>query len=60
MMRKKKLYTNKSYDEPKQVFFTDGSAIICGQGGIIIIESKTPYGMNNLFFKFEDFIIALN
>jgi hypothetical protein len=60
MRKKKKLYINKGYNKQEHIAFPDGSAIIHCKNGIIIIEGQTPYGMNNLFYKFDDFNIALN
>ncbi|MBW6537790.1 MAG: hypothetical protein K0B11_22465 [Mariniphaga sp.] len=60
-MKNKKFYTNKGKKTPKHIAFPDGSAIIQdADGSMTIIEAQTPYGMNNLFYKFDDFIIALN
>lgn len=61
MNRKKKFYVFKNFDKPRHIAFTDDSAIIhLPEGSMLSIESKTPYGINNLFYKFDDFSIALN
>ena len=60
-MKKKKFYINKGQKTPKHIAFPDGGAVIqFADGSIAIIESQAPYGINNLFYKFDDFIIALN
>ena len=61
MRMKKKFYINKGLNTPKHIAFTDGSAIIhFADGSTLIIESQIPYKMNNLFYKFDDFVIVLN
>ena len=61
MKRERKLYTDKGFNTPQHIAFTDGSAVIhLEDGSMIIIEAQKPYGMNNLFYKFDDFNIALN
>lgn len=58
---KKKFYKNKGINTPNHIAFPDGGAVICfADGNTVIIESQAPYGMNNLFYKFDDFDIALN
>lgn len=61
MNRKKKFYVYKDFDNLKHIAFTDGSAVIYhDDGSMTIIESQPPYKMSNLFYKFDDFRIALN
>lgn len=59
-MKKKKFYIDKGYKTQKHIAFTDGSAIIESDGRLIIIESQCPYGINNLFYKFDELNIPLN
>lgn len=61
MKKIRKFYTNKGLNTPQHIAFTDGGAVIyLEDGSMIIIESQAPYRMNNLFYKFDDFDIALN
>ena len=60
-MMKKRFYKNRGEKTPMHIAFPDGSAMIHNADGCtIIIECRAPYGMNNLFYKFDDFNIALN
>lgn len=60
MKRRKKFYSNKGLNLPEKILYPDGSAVIHTKDGFIIIESQAAYGMSNLFYKFDDFDIALN
>lgn len=61
MKKYRKFYIDNGESTPKHIAFTDGSAVIhLADGSMIVIESQTPYGNTNLFYRFDDFIIALN
>lgn len=57
----KKAYWNRKQLFPQRTDFSDGSAIIdYGCGEIVIIESESPYGQSNVFYRFDDFLCSLN